>query len=178
MPEVIIITGQKNTGKTKLCLRLIEMLHQQNRQVSGLISPGFYQAGQKTGILVQDIASGDQKQLAIYDPGWDPQVPKRLWRFDMQVVEWGNQRLKTAVNIDVLLIDELGYLELEENRGWTACLDLLDSKNYHYAVVVVRPDLLETARLRWQSNFFVTVEPDSNCDALALKILDYMRESA
>ena len=178
MPEIIIITGQKNAGKTRLCLRLVEILHQQNRQVSGLISPSLYQAGKKIGILVQDIASGNQKQLAIYDPGWDPQVPSRLWRFDTQVVEWGNQRLKSAVNIDVLMIDELGYLELEENRGWTAGLDLLGSNNFHCAVVVVRPDLLEIARLRWQPHAFVTVKQDSDRDTLALKVLDYLRESA
>lgn len=178
MPETIIITGQKDTGKTRLCLRLIELLREQNRQVSGLVSPGLYQAGQKIGIFVQDIATGEEKQLAFYDPGWDAQVPARVWRFDMQVVEWGNQRLKKAPSCGVLIIDELGFLELEQNRGWTAGLDLLDTKAFKYAVVVVRPDLLEAASLRWQPHAFVRLQPDSDRDALALKLMNYMRESA
>lgn len=178
MPEIIIITGPKDTGKTRLCLRLIEILRQQERRVNGLVSPGLYQAGHKTGILAQDIASGEQKQLAFYDPGWDAQVPSRLWRFDMQVVEWGNQRLKKANNSEILIIDELGFLEMEQNRGWTAGLDLLDKKAFQHAVVVIRPDLLEAARLRWQPNAFITVLPDSDRDALASKILDYLSDSA
>jgi nucleoside-triphosphatase THEP1 len=178
MHEIIVITGQKDTGKTRLCMQLIELLRQQNRQVSGLVSPGLYQAGQKNGILVRDIASGEQKQLAFYDPGWDAQVPSREWRFDMQVVEWGNQRLKTVLKSDILVIDELGFLELEQNRGWTAGLNLLDTKAFQYAVVVVRPDLLETARLRWRSYAFDTVQANSDRDALAHKIMDYLRESA
>jgi nucleoside-triphosphatase THEP1 len=178
MPEILIITGQKDTGKTRLCLRLIEVLKQQNRQVGGLVSPGLYQAGNKTGILVQEIKNGEQKQLAFYDPGWDVKVPERLWRFDMQAVEWGNQRLKNAANSDVLIIDELGYLEMEENRGWTAGLDLLDNRAFQYAVVVIRPDLLDAARLRWKPRAFVTVKADSDREAMVQKILDHYKESA
>ena len=116
--------------------------------------------------------------MAAYQPGWDPQVPGREWRFDMQAVKWGNERLKTAENAQILLIDELGYLEIEENRGWKAGLDLLDSGKYCHAVVVIRPDLLKAARKRWRPAHFVAVQPNSNQEALAQKILTYLSESA
>ena len=176
--ELIIISGPKNAGKTKVCLRLIEMLQDQSVPVSGLVSPGLYRDGRKTGILVRDIACGDEMQLAVYEPGWDPQVPEREWRFNMEAVIWGNKRLKTIKNAPFLLIDEMGFLEMEQNRGWTAGLDLLDSKDYHRAVVVIRPDLLEAVRLRWQPTYFLTVHQSSKWDKLARKIMDYLSESA
>ncbi len=177
-PGITILTGPKNSGKTLICLRLIEMLREQSFPVKGLVSPGLYAEDRKIGILVRDIATGQEKQMAAFEPGWDPQVPGREWRFDMQAVKWGNERLKTAENAQILLIDELGYLEIEENRGWKAGLDLLDSGKFCHAVVVIRPDLLKEARKRWQPAHFVAVQANSDPKALAQKILTYLSESA
>jgi nucleoside-triphosphatase THEP1 len=177
-PGITILTGPKNSGKTLVCLRLIEMLQERSLSIKGLVSPGLYAGDRKIGILVRDIATRQEKQMAAYQPGWDPQVPSREWRFDMQAVKWGNERLKTAENAQILLIDELGYLEIEENRGWTAGLDLLDSGRYGHAVVVIRPDLLKAARKRWKPAHLVAVQGNSDQKSLAQKILTYLSESA
>ncbi|MDK2982471.1 MAG: nucleoside-triphosphatase [Chloroflexota bacterium] len=178
MPELFIITGARNVGKTRLCMRLIEMLQAQKRPVCGLVSPGIYENGCKTGILVREIASGDEKQLATYEPGWDPEVPSREWRFDMQAVEWGNERLQAIRKAEILLIDELGYLEMEQNRGWTAALSLLDGRKYEQAVLVIRPDLLDIARSRWHPSAFISVKSESEREEQALKLLAYLSASA
>ncbi|BBB48575.1 nucleoside-triphosphatase [Pelolinea submarina] len=176
--DLTIISGQKNAGKTKLCLRLVEKLQQDSIQVNGLVSPGLYQEGHKVGILVRDIATGEEKPMAVFDPGWDPEVPEREWRFNMGAVEWGNECLIKAAHSDVLIIDELGFLEMEQNRGWTAGLGLLDSGDYKHALIVIRPDLLETACKRWKPNHFVAVQENFDTEELVDKICDYLRESA
>ena len=58
---------------------------------------------------------------------------------------------------DVIIIDELGPLELEEGYGYQQALHLLDEGRYRKAVVVVRPSLLPLARVRWPAAQGVSV---------------------
>jgi hypothetical protein len=62
---------------------------------------------------------------------------------------WGNDVLGAATPCDLLIVDELGPLEFERNRGWTDGLAAVDSGDYRHALVVVRPQLLPAARARW-----------------------------
>ena len=47
--------------------------------------------------------------------------------------------------MDLLVIDEIGPLELLHGEGWTAALPLLNSPVYRVGLVVIRPELVETA---------------------------------
>lgn len=174
MPEYLhklsIITGRKNAGKTRLCLLLRDCLVAKDRAVSGIISPGIYQRGRKIGILAEDVASGERKQIASFSPGWDPQKPGREWFFDMRAIEWANEKLKTSVPTDCLIVDELGFLEFEQNRGWIEGIRALDEGQYNQAFAVIRPDLLETAQKRWQGAPVVTVQPGADLPLLAESI--------
>jgi hypothetical protein len=71
------------------------------------------------------------------------------WAFVEETLEWGNSVLASAVPTDLLVLDELGPLEWVEGRGWTTGLSAVDSGLYRYALVVVRPELVEQARQRW-----------------------------
>ncbi len=177
-PDITIISGTKNAGKTKFCLCLVEQLHKEAAKVSGLISPGLYEQGHKTGILVRDLSTGAEKQLAVFDPGWDPLVPQREWRFNDEVVEWGNDCLKKATPTDILLIDELGFMELEQNRGWTAGMEALDKGLFTHALAVIRPDLLKIARERWNPAYFLTITPSTDSEVFVNKLIAHWRESA
>jgi len=42
-----------------------------------------------------------------------------------------------------LVIDELGYLEFELKTGWTASFEVLHSKKYRLAMVVIRPECID-----------------------------------
>ena len=176
--EITIISGIRDIGKTKLCLLLIQMLQNGGMDIKGVVSPGLYEKGNKIGILARDIASGNERKLASYVPGWDAKRPEREWLFEMNAVLWANNQLEKAVPADYLLIDELGYLEFEENKGWTAGLDILDAGRYNHAFVVVRPDLLDLARKRWQNPKLVMVEGDTHLDFICGKLLNHIADNA
>ena len=54
--------------------------------------------------------------------------------------------MANALPCDLLVVDELGPLELERGVGWTAALGLLQQSGFALAVVVVRPGLVARAR--------------------------------
>jgi nucleoside-triphosphatase THEP1 len=176
--RITIISGNKNAGKTKLCLNLKEQIESAGHTVKGIISPGLYQGRDKIGILSIDIASGRQRQIAQYSPGWDPQQPEREWLFDPQAIKWANSKIKLSVPTEYLIIDEIGYLELEKNSGWTAALHNLDKGFFQQAIVVIRPDLLEIARMRWKNVKVVMVQPDEDLRALSRSLWEDFCKSA
>jgi len=83
-----------------------------------------------------------------------------LWAFDMDVVQWGNSLLEQAPACDLLVIDELGPLELKHNKGFTAALRLIGGDGAKVTCVVVRPSLLQTVLSRWPSAYVVDVDVD------------------
>jgi nucleoside-triphosphatase len=183
IPQILIITGTRGAGKTTLCQRWVDMARASGWQVAGVLSPACLEAGLKTGIDIVDLRSGERRHLADLAP--DPaaatwvgmpsgDVPSqdgisqstasirtRKWIFDTAALSWGSRILAAAIPCDLLVVDELGPIEFERHEGWVEGLSAVDSKKYHLALVVVRPELLATARQRWDSAVIITVDSHS-----------------
>jgi nucleoside-triphosphatase len=157
-PQLIIVTGESGTGKTTRCARLIEDARQRGLTVNGLLSPAVLVDGQKIGIDLVDLASGEQRRLATLRDQIDPAALTRRWRFDDSVVEWGNRVLYALTPANVLVIDELGPLEFVGEGGFQAGLAILDMSRFDLACVVVRPSLIPDACLRWPSAHVMCVD--------------------
>jgi nucleoside-triphosphatase THEP1 len=88
------------------------------------------------------------------------------------VFEWGNEVLSRSLPCDLLIIDELGPLEVLGNRGWSNALSVLDAGDYAAALVVCRPGLLDRLQERLGNSKGEIHEVDpQNRDTLATVIL-------
>ncbi|MFC1879548.1 hypothetical protein ACFLZW_06500 [Chloroflexota bacterium] len=58
---------------------------------------------------------------------------------------------------DMVVIDELGPVELRYRQGFLEALELIERRRFKTALVVVRPTLLEVALQTW-SNFDISVK--------------------
>lgn len=164
-PPLYLLTGPIGAGKTIFCRQLVQAARLRGWRVAGLLSPAVMQDGQKTGIFLEDLNSGEQRLLAI-DPltphanfvrasspfGRGESVhtfPVGKWLFDPQVLRWGNAVLASCPPCDLLIVDELGPLEFNAGQGLTAAFDLLTAGQFRVGLMVIRPTLLEAARARW-----------------------------
>jgi nucleoside-triphosphatase THEP1 len=77
---------------------------------------------------------------------------------DEKVIEWGNEIISGLIDQDIIVIDELGPLELEDGDGYQQALHLLDEGRYRTAFIVVRPALLSIAKLRWPQALICSLE--------------------
>ncbi len=140
---VFVLSGASGIGKTTACLQTVALLQEAGVDVAGLVSPPRMERGEKTGIFVQDIRSGERRLLAERGsrngPGWD---------FDPDALRWGSDILRRATPCAALVVDELGPLELQRNEGWTVALELLNAEAVMAALVVVRPALIDCLRQR------------------------------
>lgn len=150
--QVIVITGEIGAGKTSWCRELIAHVRQLGMQVAGLTSPGVFAGGQKIAIDLLDLASGERRRLADRLALPDAGSPTPNWKFHTETLAWGDSVLRAIDGCDLLVIDELGPLELRHNQGWQHALPLLKQGRYRAACVVIRRPLLTA---------FLAIFPDS-----------------
>jgi len=153
-----ILTGPAGSGKTTLCREFAVAARRSGLDVAGVLSPARFVAACKVGIEAVDLRSGATRPLAwLHDPARPAMLELGSWSFDAAVLAWGNALLQRAAPCGLLVVDELGPLELLQGRGWSAGLDAIDSGDYDLAVAVVRPGLLDQARIRWPRATLVDV---------------------
>lgn len=140
---ILVVTGWRGVGKTTYCQKAVERYHKAGLKVSGLLSPARFENGQKNGIFAIDLSSHESQLAASLVPGEMNGIRFGPWTFDTNVLEWGNKRLLQMTRSDVMVIDELGYLEFDLKTGWTASFEVLHKNNYQLAIVVIRPECID-----------------------------------
>jgi nucleoside-triphosphatase THEP1 len=165
--QILILTGWRGTGKTSLCAKLIAAARAARWQVGGVLCPARFENGSKTGILVKDLRSGEERVLATRATENDQGLRTRRWLFDPAQFTWGSRIFELALPCDLFVVDELGPLEFERGEGWLTALTALDSKRFRLALVIIRPELLETAQARWPQAKIVEVKQVGEIEALA-----------
>jgi nucleoside-triphosphatase THEP1 len=147
--SIALLTGGRGAGKTRWCEALARTARSADLAVGGFLSPPVLADGVKTGIDLLDLATGERRSLAVRARPDLPGTAGLGWRFDPEALAAGNAALARTGPCDLLLVDELGPLELGRASGFTAAFDLLDCRRYGLAIVVVRPALVGAARARW-----------------------------
>lgn len=171
--KIIFLTGERDSGKTLVCERVIDMLSGASNSITGIVSPGRYENGKKTGIFCINIANREKRLLAYLSPGWDSINPERDWQFSQEALIWGNKLLGRSVPTDLLVIDELGFLEFENNEGWTNGLGAIDSGKYQYALIVVRPTLIKKALDRFPDARFITISSPEDREIAVYELVSH-----
>lgn len=143
--RLLMLTGQLGAGKTTFCRSLASHTRLQGWDVAGLLSPAIFDGKIKTGILVEDIRTGEMHSLASSSPCPSFDLPIGDWHFARSSMAWCNKILENSMPCDLLIIDELGPLELAYHTGWLAALKILRGNEYKVALVVIRPMLQDLA---------------------------------
>ena len=148
-PALVFLTGPRGAGKSRWSERLAASAREAGLAVAGLISPAVIEAGVKTAIDLLDLATGTRRRLADRPAPGVPGTAGLGWRFLPDTLAWGNEVLEQTGPCDLLVLDELGPLELGGEGGLSSAFRTLQARHYSLAVVVVRPELLAEARERW-----------------------------
>jgi len=152
-----LISGPSGSGKTTWCAKLVAQAPALGMTLGGFICPAVIQAGQKIGIDLLNVSSGEKRRLGMCSSDND-KTTIGCWQMDESVLAWGNEIIAGLQDEDIIIIDEIGPLELEKGQGYWHALTLLDEGCYRMALVVVRTALLPVAQKRWPTARVLNLE--------------------
>lgn len=137
---ILLVTGERQVGKSTLLARAVTRLREVGLQVSGLLT-------RRTGphdLTVTELHTGEV--YALTDPFVDiPGSPTRNFTMNEAAFARSREALAGSFPTQVFVLDEIGPLELRRRRGWIDALELLRREQYALAIVVVRSELLPEA---------------------------------
>jgi nucleoside-triphosphatase THEP1 len=142
----ILLTGKGGCGKTTACWKALPGLRASGIKMAGFVSPPLLDAGgKKTGIEMLNLATGEHHTFArIVSRDQNPDVG--VYRLAGDAIDWARGVLAAALfsDIDLLVIDEIGPLELERGGGFAFALEpLADPERIPNAIVIVRRELVD-----------------------------------
>jgi nucleoside-triphosphatase THEP1 len=131
--RAVLLTGGRGVGKTTVCQAVAELTRRQGYRPGGVITPALYACpeqgrrdshGVKVGFEAVDVGSGERWPLARTDQELGgPQVGP--YHFEPEGLARALEVLKkAATQCDLLMVDEIGPLELERGEGFAPVLDL------------------------------------------------------
>jgi nucleoside-triphosphatase THEP1 len=167
----IVVTGSVGVGKTTVCQKVIELARSRGYICGGIITP---KAPDK-GIIVVNIQSGESKPLASISEIYQGPHTDRYF-FNPEAIEFGNRAIDSAVSADILLVDEVGHLELRD-EGFTKALEVIKAGRVKNSILVIRSKLLPAFLARLGAGASIIETTVKNRDHLPHKIGKLLRLS-
>lgn len=153
---IVLITGPRGVGKTTLCFRTVNLARDAGYSCAGLLT--LREEGDRR--VVVDVRTGDRRPLTASGPTG---VPVGRYLFDPDALAWGTEVLARSTPCDLLVLDELGPLEMA-GGGWAVGVDVLREGRFALALVVVRPELVADVLARFPDAWAVEVTLENRDD--------------
>lgn len=157
--RVTIITGSIDSGKTLWCVHNLVG----GGNIDGILSLKVLSKGRRLGYNVKRISTEETAAFArakdVLPRGWQEAYSYGMFSFSKETLE--RVRLwfcSFPVNIDTVIIDEIGPLELK-GLGFSREVEsvLNDNKKYKKIYLVVRKGLVEKVCLKFNIKKYRTV---------------------
>ena len=161
---VIIITGSKGIGKSTVCRKLVEIARDQGLSCSGILT---YKATDKS-IIVEDIQRGEKETLAsTHNVYHGPRTPK--YSFNPKGINFGVQAIDAGITTAILIVDEIGPLELR-GEGFVNTFELIKDCKAKVCILVIRKELVSAFLPQLPAIPFIFETTIDNRDKLPRKI--------
>ena len=179
---LFILTGDVQTGKTRWLESLINSLNEHSISAQGVLAPGVWRSGNDSDAVeeyvdengfeklgIDNVLLPDGKRIpfarrrdiaeeeGLLNPDAQSEKANLLWHIDEDAICTVNDHLAslphpTSYSKSLLVIDELGRLELLRGGGLVEAINLLEqgpSATFPHTLVIVRAALLDEAKTRF-----------------------------
>jgi len=152
MKRLVIITSEINSGKTATLEKISNTLKAKNISVGGFLSIADYKQGEKDTYNLKNIATDEEVPLATQRRFYTNITIGKYYfgkyYFYQQAFEKANDWLTDTREFDVIIIDEVGPLEMR-GGGFYELLTNLFQDFKGVFIVAVRTEILEEFRIKF-----------------------------
>ncbi len=170
--RVVVVTGRPDCGKTTAILAAVGELIRGGTQVAGFAQPGVWDEGSKVGFLVRDLGTGEEAELARRVER-DQGQHGTCFRFSEAGFSLASQALARTAPGAVLVVDEVGPVELRGHGHMPALRAALRTEGLTGAILVVRRHLVPAllAALAAEDAILVDVLSEQDTTAAIVRAL-------
>jgi nucleoside-triphosphatase len=123
------ITGMPSVGKTQTLIKIIEKIQKSGYKLEGMITTPFIEKKKRVGFYVEDWQTKEKEIFARLDLDSKDKVGK--YGVDLAALERvGVHAIEKAINdenIDIIVIDEIGKMEMLSEKFCEVVIEALDS---------------------------------------------------
>ena len=116
MSGKIFVTGRPGIGKTTLVFKVSNSLKKRGVKVGGIMTLEVRSGGVRTGFKIIDLESGAEAQLASVSSEAGPRIGKYLVHVENLDTFAVNSIDRALEQCDLVVIDEIGPMELKSQR--------------------------------------------------------------
>jgi nucleoside-triphosphatase THEP1 len=147
-PDVFILTGDVDQGKTATARKIAALLKVRGYKVEGFFSAKLKERS-KQSYALEEINSGKQVLLCSQQPETGQLHTGRFYFSEEGLTFGRNTLLKAAERSpDLIVVDELGPLELND-KGWTPALEHVLKQSATPQLWIVREKLVNIIIRKW-----------------------------
>jgi len=163
--RVLVITGSPCVGKTTVLTKTVSLLRGRGFRIGGMLSKEVREGGARVGFEIFDIAGEKRGWLAHVNQETGPSLGK--YRVNLRDLEdiGANAIIGATENCEIIVIDEIGPMELFSPKFKNAAKRALQSRKLVIAVVHSKADdeLIKSVKTREDTEIFeVTHENREN----------------
>lgn len=170
MARIIVLSGERGVGKSTVCHRTVAWAWADQYSCGGIMT--LRRADGTRELL--NVCNGERRRLTL-DQKAEAAIIQGRFCFDPEALRWGSIEMARAMPCDLLVVDELGPLEIERKGGWYSAFSILHTGDFALAIVVIRPELIARAQLQLPPEsttvYPVTVQNRDVLPDILLKIL-------
>lgn len=153
-----LITGPPRSGKTTLLMEIINQLKKEKLKISGITCPEIRQGGTRKGFKIVNLETGEEGTLAEVNPtAKGPKIGKYTVNLE-DLDEIGTKTIIDAVEneADVVIIDEIGVMELQSKKFQQAVKKALNSNKPVVGIIHRKSNhpLLQAIRRRQDTKIY------------------------
>ncbi len=126
--RIVLLAGERGAGKTTCCIRLAGLLASAGLRSGGFVSRRVVDPLGTTRLHLVDLETGEERMLADTQGGLPgPRVGR--FQMDAATLAWGVALARRAreARADLIVLDEIGPLELEQRLGFAPLVGDLES---------------------------------------------------
>lgn len=162
--RLLLLTGSPGVGKTTVLLRVVECLKAKGYSVGGMLSREVRSDRTRVGFEILDLGSGSRGWLAHVNQKSGPSVGK--YRVNLEDLDniGANAIVNAAENFDVVVIDEIGPMELFSEKFKEAVRRAVEGGKLVVGVVhwKARDRLIDEVKNREDTEVFVVTYENRN----------------
>ena len=159
--RIIIVTGDKQAGKTTFLKEIIAHLENSKKPYCGFIAEGLWDDNnERSGFNL--VSLPDKTKTPLCDKKSKQWLHFDPYYFNPAALKTGNNILHNAPENTIVFIDEIGRFDLN-NSIWANALTALLAKNKNPIVLAVRFAFVEEVKEKWNLSEALLIDAKTNC---------------